>query len=356
MAHAADNNDKTLIPHADIDKNGNAEQPGDRGPDTLEKEEQRDHGVADDHDPESNGIVAGGPVFEDRHFHGIMAVPGDEKFRAIGKSHNQPGKNDGFGDAFQNLDGDNFFIMKNFSKRNHQGQHHGQSRVDGAGHEIGCKNRGVPAGNNAQRKIPGHHAVNGNDQGGCQGGKKQIAAGIMPPLFMCAGPSQGENGKDFFADSRCPIPDGGQIRQHAGVPEQGTDGQIGADGNDIEHQRRLKIGPQGPLVGHRQHVKDHPDAAQMNKRKKTRSTDRENRHGFGGPGNGISPARPEQVQNGGDQGPRVGDTDPEHEIDQIGSPGHRVVLSAHADTRQYLINPAAGTEKHPQKRIPTVTQ
>ena len=83
MAHAADNNDIPLIPHTDIDKNGNDEQPEGRGPEPLEKEEQRDHRVADDHDPESNGIIACGAVFKDRNFQWIAAVPSHEKFRSI---------------------------------------------------------------------------------------------------------------------------------------------------------------------------------------------------------------------------------------------------------------------------------
>lgn len=87
----------------------------------------------------------------------------------------------------------------------------------------------------------------------------------------------------------------------------------------------------------------------MNEWKEPCNTDRENRHGFGGPGNGISPARPEQVQYGGDQGPRMRDSHPENEIDQIGPPGHRIVHSGHADACQDLIYPAGRTSQRPQK-------
>ncbi len=103
-------------------------------------------------------------------------------------------------------------------------------------------------------------------------------------------------------------------------------------------------------LGTRKHVNNHPDAAQMDKGKKAGGTDGKDRHGLGGPCNGIAPSGPEQVQNRRYQRSRVGDTDPEHEIDQIDSPVNRVVLAAHPDADKNLVHPATGAEKHPHQQ------
>jgi hypothetical protein len=95
----------------------------------------------------------------------------------------------------------------------------------------------------------------------------------------------------------------GQIRQHTGVPEKGTDRQIGADRHHVEHQRRLKIGPQGSLGRYRQHVVDQPDPTEVDEWETAGGTDRKYRHGLGRPGDGVAPSGPKQVQNGGNQVP-----------------------------------------------------
>ena len=165
-----------------------------------------------------------------------MAVPGNKKFSGIGKADNQAGKDDGFGDILQNFPSDDFFIPKEFAQGNHQSQHHGQTGMNGAGHKVGREYGGMPAGHNSQRKIPGHHAMDRDDQRCRQGGKEQIAAGIMPPLLMRAGPAHGEDGKYFLACSFGSVPDGRQVRQQPRIPEKAADRQIGADGNHVKHQ------------------------------------------------------------------------------------------------------------------------
>jgi hypothetical protein len=106
-------------------------------------------------------------------------------------------KDDGFGHAFQNAVGDDRFVFKDDAQGDHQGDHHGQARMDGAGHEVGGEDGGVPAGYDAQGKIPGDHAVHRDDQRGGQGGEKEVAAGIVAPDLELTGPAQGEYGENF---------------------------------------------------------------------------------------------------------------------------------------------------------------
>ena len=87
----------------------------------------------------------------------------------------------------------------------------------------------------------------------------------------------------------------------------------------------------------------------MDEGKQTGGAHGEYGHGLGGPGDGVAPAGPEQMQDGRDQGPRVSDSDPEDEIDQIGAPVDRVVLPAHADSHQDLVHPAGGAHEDPGK-------
>jgi hypothetical protein len=91
--------------------------------------------------------------------------------------------------------------------------------------------------------------VHRNDQRGRQGGKEEIAAGVMTPLLEAAGPAHGEHREYFFAKAAGIVAHDGQIGQHAGVPEQGADRQIGTDGDHVEHERRLEIGPEVALIG-----------------------------------------------------------------------------------------------------------
>ena len=67
------------------------------------------------------------------------------------------------------------------------------------------------------------------------------------------------------------------------------------------------------------------------------------------------PAR-KQVQNGRNEGARVGDTDPEDEVDQVSAPSDRDVLPAHADADCDLIGPAGRAGEHPRKSNATTAQ
>ena len=91
----------------------------------------------------------------------------------------------------------------------------------------------VPTGDDAQSKVPGDDAVHRYHQRGGQGGKKQVAADVVAPLFVGAGPAQRQPGENFLAQAGGAVADARQVRQHAGVPEQAADRQIGADSHHV---------------------------------------------------------------------------------------------------------------------------
>ena len=154
MGHTANDNDKPFEPHADVHAYGYRKEHGDVRPDLFYEKEQRQQCIADDHDPESHTIVSGHPPPEGFQFNRIATVPCHKKFSCIGKPHQQACKDNGLGHIFQDIPGDDQFIIENFPQRNHQGNHHGQSRMDGTGHKIGGEYGGMPAGGNGQGKIP----------------------------------------------------------------------------------------------------------------------------------------------------------------------------------------------------------
>ena len=66
----------------------------------------------------------------------------------------------------------------------------------------------------------------------------------------------------------------------------------------------------------------------MNEGKQARSHHRENRHGFGGPADGITKGRSHQIKNRGNHGPSMTDSDPENKISDINPPGNGLVNTA----------------------------
>ena len=60
--------------------------------------------------------------------------------------------------------GDEIFKVVKLANGNSQHQHHGEAGVNGARHEVGRKNGGVPAGHDAHGKIKTDHGVNREHQ------------------------------------------------------------------------------------------------------------------------------------------------------------------------------------------------
>ena len=57
VSHAADDDDETLVPHADVYQNGNGQEPWNTGSNLLEKEKERNQTVSHHHDPEFQAVI-----------------------------------------------------------------------------------------------------------------------------------------------------------------------------------------------------------------------------------------------------------------------------------------------------------
>ena len=182
---------------------------------------------------------------------------------------------------------------------------------------------------------------------GGEAGEQEVGLLVVAPGPRATPPTQAQQPVQELAEGVLgAISRDRQVRQQPRVPEQGADREIGADGHDIEHQRRQKVGPQQPLVGDRKHVVNLPDPAQVDEGEKPGTADREHGHGLGRARDRVAPTGPEQVQDGRNERPGVGDTDPEHEIDEVGAPGHGDVLAADADAGEDLVGPGGGAQEH----------
>jgi len=232
---------------------------------------------------------------------------------------------------------------------NEQRDHHGKPRVDGSGNEVGGEDGAVPSGNEGQGEVPGYDAVDGNHQGSGQSGEKKIGRSVVPPLLKGVAPVQGEEAVNPLPDAGGTVPHHGQVRDHARVPEKKTHGEVGGDGDDVKDQGRLEVRPEVPLVGVGQNPVDHPDPAQVDQGKEPGGHDGENGHGFGASGDGRAPGSSKEVQNGGNQGPGVGDSHPKHEVDEISTPHHRMVDRGNPQARGNLVDPAGSPHHDAQK-------
>ncbi len=90
--------------------------------------------------PQREGVVA------------IAAVPAHESFNDVAVGHDQSGGEHDLGRVMQMALGDEIFQPVNLADRDGQHQHHGKAGVDRARDKVGREDRGVPSGNDADRR------------------------------------------------------------------------------------------------------------------------------------------------------------------------------------------------------------
>ena len=140
-----------------------------------------------------------------------------------------------------------------------------------------------------------------------------------------------------------------QIRNETGVPEEAAYREIGRYGNEIEEEGRLEIRPEVALIGIGDQPVEDPDPAKVDQGKDGGCHDSKDRHGFSAAGDGGSPGGPEKEENRRDQGPGMGNPDPENELDQIDSPHDRMHQACIAHARQDLIDLAKRAKGNSQQ-------
>ncbi len=117
MGNASDDDHETLEPHPDIHQDRDDEKPGETPPDLLEKEEERNETVAAHHDPKLNAVFPQSTPSKGFLLHNIVAVPGEKVFDHVGVTDDQACDDNGFGDIFQNISGNEHLIMEDLSHR-----------------------------------------------------------------------------------------------------------------------------------------------------------------------------------------------------------------------------------------------
>ena len=83
----------------------------------------------------------------------VAAVPAKERFHDVAVTDNQTGRQHHLRHVVHVAHGDEAFQAIKLSQRNRQQQDHREAGVDRAGDEVRRKDRGVPAGNDADREV-----------------------------------------------------------------------------------------------------------------------------------------------------------------------------------------------------------
>ena len=118
-----------------------------------------------------------------------------------------------------------------------------------------------------------------------------------------------------------------------------TANQIGIDGHEVPHQRRLEVRPQVATVWNRNHPVKEPGAAQMDQRKQRSGDQGERGDGLRAAGNRPPPLGLDDAQNRRDERACVADTNPEDERGDVEAPEGWPVLACHADAHRELEEP-----------------
>ncbi len=216
----------------------------------LEEDQQRDEGVAGDHDPEWQGVVAGRAVGEDRLLEDVARVPGDEELDAVGVAHDQRGHQQQLGHRLEVEGPDDVRDAECLAQRDQDDDDHGQAGEDGAGDEVGGEDGRVPAGHDAHGEVPGDDRVHRDDQRRGQAGEEDVGRHVVLPLADRAEPAQrSDRQQPLLRSGRRAVAQRRDIGDQPDEEEDQADREVGADGEHVPHQRRAEVGPQLPAVG-----------------------------------------------------------------------------------------------------------
>ena len=173
----------------------------------------------------------------------------------------------------------------------------------------------------------------------------RYAISIMTPLPVAATPAERKHPVHGFAPpSLRPIPHRRQIRHQPQIPKQNRHSEIGGNREDIPHQRTAKIRPDPVRIWNRRHKPSHPDSADVNSRKNSRTNHGKERHGLGRTINRRTPFLTTKMQNRRDQSSGVTDPDPEDEIGNTPCPANRNIVSPNTDAGEQEIENAKDPE------------
>ena len=162
--------------------------------------------------------------------------------------------------------------------------------------------------------------MHGKHQRRREGGEVEIAARVVAPLLVRAGPAERRDPIELPAPAGREVPHGRDIRDQSHDQEHGRHGEVRADRELVPDQRRFEIRPEAAFVGIWDQPVEIPLPSDVYQRKQPRRHDREYRHRFRGPVHGRAPPRSEEEEDRRDQRPRVGDAHPEDEAGDKNGP------------------------------------
>src|SRR6267142_221342 len=168
----------------------------------------------------------------------VAAVERHEEFEEIAVSDDEPGGQHDLGHVVQVANGDELFEAIGLAQRNRDGQDHGKARIDGAGHEIRRKDRGMPAGNYGDCEIETHYSVHGENQRRCESGEKQIRRLVTMPVTRGTSPAHGQhavNNLHGLLDGA--VAERGQVRDETHEPEKQRNRAVGRNRKHVPDQR-----------------------------------------------------------------------------------------------------------------------
>src|SRR3989338_5491392 len=137
-----------------------------------------------------------------------------------------------------------------------------------------------------------------------------------------------------------------EIRNHPDVPEHERDRKIGTDRKDVPEKCGSEIDPEGAAgVGIGKDPKSEPRSAHMDNRENPGTHDGKNSHRLRRAIDRRPPLLTEKKKNGRDQGPRMTDINPEHEVRNVKSTPHRLVQAPDTDAGLDLIGDHDRTDR-----------
>ncbi len=329
---AGDDDDESLQPHADVDNQRNREQQGDIGAHRLEPERLRRDDVAEDQQPVGPGIRPEGAVERHVALELIAAVPTHECFDAVAVAHDQAGGEHDLGHVVQMLHGDEVLQLIDRPDWNGQGQHHREAGEERAGDEVRREDGAMPARQDRDGEVEADDRVHRHDQRRGQRSKQEVGGFVAMPVAGRAAPAHGQDAVDHAPHwVRRAVAQSRHVRDEADVPEQQRDAEIGADREDVPHQRAAPLRPKVHRVGVGREPVEELRPAHVQEREYAGAGDGEERHGLGEAVDRGAPLLMQKQQNRRDQRAGVPDADPPDEVDDREAPADGYVDAPDAD-------------------------
>src|SRR5439155_19036316 len=160
VARQADNHDdEPLEPHADVHDDGHDEEDHDVVADLVKPQQLGRQDVAQNQRVVERCIRALKTLLDEKNVKLVSTVKRKEKLEEVAVSNDEAGGQHDLGHVVQMAHGDVVLEAIRLAQGNRDGDDHGKAGIDGSRHEIGGKDRGVPAGNNGDGKVEADHRM-----------------------------------------------------------------------------------------------------------------------------------------------------------------------------------------------------